>query len=308
MKALFTLSAAMLSVTKYFERLKLDPTMLDAHPSIEKLQQLQESHLSHIPFENLAQHGCVGGPVVLDLEMAAAKILERRRGGFCLELNPLFGTFLRQIGYQVRFVLAHVFTPAGYRENPTHVFLIVQCQDDKRPEISGTYFADVGFGEPSLHPLDYTKFGVEQETPEGMKSKIVRNGDQVELYWLNEGSWQPRLKWSYEKSQSSVEMEDLERCLAHVVDPESIFSKKVITTRLTRTSKTTLAGSRFKVTGPPRFQDDGSQGTKETQRLDSVPKVQSFLEEKFGIPVSETQGLCLEKSNSADHEAVWSQF
>ena len=308
MKTLFPLSAVMLSVTKYYERLKVDPSTLDTQPSITKLQHLQESHLEHIPFENLAQHGCAGGPVVLDLETTAAKILDRRRGGFCLELNPLFGTFLRQIGYHVGFVLAHVYTPDGYREDPTHVFMVVQCQDDKETNTSGTYFVDVGFGEPSLHPLDYTKFGVEQETPEGMKSKIVRDGDHVELYWLKDGSWLPRLKWSYEKSQSSVEIHDMESELAIVLAPESIFSKKIITTRLTRTSKSTLAGSRFKITGPPRIQDDGSQGPKETQRLASVADVQFFLEEKFGIPVSETQGLSLEKSNSAENEAVWSQF
>ena len=307
MKALAMLSTIMLNGTKYFVRLKLDPTTLDAHASIEKLKQLQESHLAQIPFENLAQHGCVGGPAVLDLETTATKILDLLRGGFCFELNTLFGMFLRQIGYQVRFVLAHVYTPEGYRGDPTHVIMIVECRDENQ-HVSGTYFADVGFGEPALHPLDYTLFGVEQETPEGMKSKIFRDGDQVELYWLKEGSWLPRLKWSYEKSLSSVEMGDLEHGLAQVLGPESIFSKKLITTRITRTTKCTLAGNRFKVTGPPRFQDDGSQGQKETQRLASVAEAQSFLEEKFGIPLSETQGLSLEKSNSVEHDAVWSQF
>lgn len=307
-------SAIMLSTAKYLDRLRLDRTLGDdAHPSLAKLRQLQESHLAHIPFENLAQHGCAM-EASLDVEATATKILERQRGGFCFELNTLFGTLLRQLGYHVNFVLAHVHTPDGYRDKPSHVVLVVTCRDgggngqDTTTATTTTHLVDVGFGEPALHPLNYTAWGVEQETPEGMKSKIVRDGDDIELYWFKEGSWQPRLKWSFEQSQTGVELRDMKSGLASVLGPDSIFSKKLITTRLTRTTKLTLAGSRYKLTGPPRFQPDGSQGPKKTKPLGSVADVQAYLQQQYGIPVSETQGLCLETSNDPEHEAVWSQF
>ena len=173
MKARNTAMAFLPSIAKYFARLEADPAALDPEPSLNKLQHLQECHLAKIPFENLAQHGWVGGPATLDLERTASKVLDRKRGGFCLELNLLFGTFLRQLGYEVRFVSCHVFANNSFQDVATHVALIVECQaEDQQP--SAPYFSDVGFGEPSLHPLKYTNFGTEQTTPEGMKSKIVR--------------------------------------------------------------------------------------------------------------------------------------
>ena len=302
-------TSLLVPVTKYWSRLGLDPSSLDADPTIEKLCHLHERHLSQIPFENLAQHGCTGGPAVLDLETTAHKILERQRGGFCMELNPLFGIFLQNIGYQVRFVLAHVFAGDAYRDDPTHVVLIVDCPtyQSSKGESTLSYFCDVGFGEPALHPLDYQAFGKEQITPEGMRSKLVKTGDMVELQWLKNGTWQPRLKWSFEQSLSGVKISDLSSGLEAVQAPESIFSQKVITTRLTRTQKMTLAGSRFKITGPPRFHDDGSEGPKETRELTSVLGAQEILEEQFAIPTIATNGLSLEKSNQAAKE-VWSQF
>ena len=310
MKALsMTAAGFLLPAAKYWARLALDPATLDEEPSLQKLQQLQESHLANVPFENLAQHGSVGGPAVLDIATTANKILDQNRGGFCFELNTLFGNFLRQLGYSVKFVLAHVRAGDAFHDKATHVILIVECQS-QGDQTMIPYYVDVGFGEPPLHPLEYHAFGTEQQTPEGMKSKIVRQGDQVELHWLRGGSWQPRLKWSYKGSLVGVEMPDFAPGLAAVQMPESIFSQKLIVARLTRTAKMTLAGSRYKVTGPPRFADDGSQGPKEIRQLeldDSVLEAQKLLELEFGMPMSVTSGLSLEKSNTAAEE-LWSQM
>ena len=324
MKA-WTMAAAssfLLSTTKYLTRLALDPVTFGINddsdnvasrlPSLARLQQLQESHLARIPFENLAQHGC-RDPAVLDVQATAHKILDCQRGGFCFELNTLFGTFLRQLGYTVHFVLAHVHRggDTGYADDATHVILIVEAtdedDDDDATRTTRPYYVDVGFGEPPLHPLDYTMFGMEQQTPEGMKSKLVRDGDVVELYWLQKGTWQPRLRWSYADSLKSIEMADMAAGMAIVQTPESIFSQKIIAARITRTTKQTLAGSRYKVTGPPRFQQDGSQGPKHVQQLSSALQAQELLEKEFAMPVSSTSGLALEKSLAAAEE-VWSNF
>lgn len=317
-------SGFLLSTTKYLTRLGLDPVTFGINddsdnaassrlPSLAKLQQLQESHLARIPFENLAQHGC-RDPAVLDVDATAQKILDCQRGGFCFELNSLFGTFLRQLGYTVHFVLAHVHRggDTGYADDATHVILIVEATDEEDDDDDATrttrpYYVDVGFGEPPLHPLDYTLFDKEQQTPEGMKSKLVLDGDAVELYWLQKGTWQPRLRWSYAASLASIEMADMAAGLAIVQTPEFIFSQKIITVRITRTTKQTLAGSRYKVTGPPRFQEDGSQGPKHVQQLSSALQAQELLEKEFAMPASSTSGLALEKSLAAAEE-VWSNF
>jgi len=57
-------------------------------PSAETLRLLQVAHLQTVPFENLSIHS--GEPIVLDDEALFEKIVRRRRGGFCYELNGLF--------------------------------------------------------------------------------------------------------------------------------------------------------------------------------------------------------------------------
>ena len=56
--------------------------------NIEGLCQLQYAHLMRVPFENLDIH--LGRPIRLDLASFFEKIVIRRRGGFCYELNGLF--------------------------------------------------------------------------------------------------------------------------------------------------------------------------------------------------------------------------
>ena len=50
MKGSLSTMGFVLPAAKYFARLQLDPTTLDAEPTLTKLQQLQEQHLAHIPF------------------------------------------------------------------------------------------------------------------------------------------------------------------------------------------------------------------------------------------------------------------
>src|SRR5207244_12704937 len=43
----------------------------------------------------------LGEPIVLDEEKLFEKIVLRRRGGFCYELNGLFAALLEQLGFRV---------------------------------------------------------------------------------------------------------------------------------------------------------------------------------------------------------------
>src|SRR5690554_3265002 len=67
--------------------------------SAETLAQLQWCHLHTVPYENLDILD--GVPLSLDIEHLIEKIIVRRRGGFCFELNVLFGWLLRELGYPV---------------------------------------------------------------------------------------------------------------------------------------------------------------------------------------------------------------
>ena len=69
-------------------------------PSLETLRDLHRSHLYTVPFENLDI--ALGIPIVLEPERLYDKIVVRRRGGFCYELNGLFYELLIGWGFRCR--------------------------------------------------------------------------------------------------------------------------------------------------------------------------------------------------------------
>src|SRR6266550_7107542 len=80
-------------------------------PSAETLRGLQVAHLRTVPFENLSIHS--GELIVLDDHALFEKIVDGRRGGFCYELNGLFSTLLRSLGFEVAMLSAQVANAAG---------------------------------------------------------------------------------------------------------------------------------------------------------------------------------------------------
>jgi N-hydroxyarylamine O-acetyltransferase len=289
--------------SRYFARLHLDPTQLDSEPTAQKLKEIHEAHVTHIPFENLAQHGAVGGPPTLDMEATAIKVLDRKRGGFCMELNGLLSCLLRELGYQVQLVPSYVFQADGYTDEPAHLILIVTCAG---PE-DDVYYVDVGFGEPSLYPLDYTAFDTVQMTPEGMKSQLIQHGDEVELQWFKNDMWMPRLKWSYSDSMTpnAYKLSDFQKFLEYVQQPESIFAQKTITAILNRTHKVSLAGNKLTITSPRFPSEDNGTPNIQVRYLESELEAREVLLEHCGIPMEESEGLDWNMSLKAD-PLIWS--
>ena len=83
------------TIDRYLERIGAErPARADA----DALRHLQHRHLLAVPFENLSIH--LGEPIVLTEDALVAKIVDGRRGGFCYELNGLFGMLLDALGYR----------------------------------------------------------------------------------------------------------------------------------------------------------------------------------------------------------------
>jgi N-hydroxyarylamine O-acetyltransferase len=113
-------------------------------PDLETLNALVRAQLTHVPFENLDVYDA-GVDVPLDTASLFDKIVTRRRGGYCFELNALFYTLLKDIGFDCYPVAVRVVWMSKRRLTPlTHRATIIT--------IDGTrYFADVGFGGPAPH-------------------------------------------------------------------------------------------------------------------------------------------------------------
>jgi N-hydroxyarylamine O-acetyltransferase len=82
-----------------------------AEPSEESLRVLHRSHLFSVPFENLSIH--LGEPVILEESALIDKLVKRRRGGFCYELNGGMAVLLTSLGFQVTLLGARAFGPHG---------------------------------------------------------------------------------------------------------------------------------------------------------------------------------------------------
>lgn len=109
-------------------------------PSPAFLDELIYAHQCSVPFDNLdvCERGIVPSLGIADL---FDKIVVRKRGGYCFELNALFGALLKALGFTVAPCMARVLLRPIPYPLISHRANIVTI-DGKR------YLADVGFGGP----------------------------------------------------------------------------------------------------------------------------------------------------------------
>lgn len=124
------------------------------------------AHVRHIPFENLDP--LMGVPVVdLGAPALTAKLVARRRGGYCYEHNNLMREVLCALGFAAERLAARVvwMSPEGLDGPPrpqTHQALAVTI-----PESTRRYLVDVGFGgQTPTAPIPWTADEVQQTSHE----------------------------------------------------------------------------------------------------------------------------------------------
>ncbi len=123
-----------MNLQSYLDRVGFDGTPC---ADLEGLNALIRTHVTAVPFENLDVQ--LGTPLTTDIEAAYDKIVVRRRGGWCYEMNGLFGWVLGEIGFDVRRLSAGVMRDQrGDEVLGNHLCLLVECE--------GAHLIDVGFG------------------------------------------------------------------------------------------------------------------------------------------------------------------
>jgi N-hydroxyarylamine O-acetyltransferase len=108
------------------------------------LHELQVAHLIAVPFDNLDVFHGRGADT--DVASSVAKIVERRRGGWCFELNGALGWLLRELGYDVTYVSCRVHLDSGWGPELDHCALVVRVHGEP-------WFVDVGFGDACMVPV-----------------------------------------------------------------------------------------------------------------------------------------------------------
>lgn len=190
------------------------------------LRELQLRHLLAVPFENLSIH--LGEEIVLSEEALLAKVVGARRGGFCYELNGLFGALLTQLGYPVSLLAARVFGEGGVPGPPfDHLAL--------RVEASGPWLVDVGFGRFTHHPLRLDS-REDQRDPSGVFRLVDAPGGDLDV--LKDGEPEYRLE------QRPRELVDFgPTCWWQCTSPASHFTRSPVCSLLTPTGRITLSGA-----------------------------------------------------------------
>jgi N-hydroxyarylamine O-acetyltransferase len=126
---------------------------------LDALRDLHRLHQVAVPFENLSIH--LDEPISLNEADLVDKIVTRRRGGFCYELNGTFALLLEALGFGVTRAAARVHMGGRFGPPFDHLALIVQ------PDVgTARWLADVGFGNHGVYPLRLDDRG-EQTTRTG---------------------------------------------------------------------------------------------------------------------------------------------
>jgi N-hydroxyarylamine O-acetyltransferase len=270
-----------MDVHAYLDRIGYQGSL---EPNADTLAALQRAHLLAAPFENLDIGR--GQPIVLDHALLFDKIVARRRGGFCYELNGLFAELLRALGFGVTRLAAGVArADGGFGPEFDHLTLLVrevgdgawEMRDDRpqspipnsHPPTPTLWLVDVGFGDSFRAPLRLVA-GLEQPQA-GRAYRLDRDGERWTLWERAKEGWQPQYRFTLQPREFA---EYAGMCLYHQTSPESSFTRKRVCSLATPGGRITLSNSQLIVT-------EGD--TRTEHALADEDQVRAVLRERFGI-------------------------
>lgn len=233
-------------------------------PTTETLIGLHRAHMLTVPFENLDIFGA-RRHLSLDEQAFFAKVVGERRGGYCYELNGLFGALLREVGFDVSMLSGRVMKGSKLGPDFDHMLLLVRLQE--------RWIADVGFGDSSITPLR-----LDNPEPQGEPAgswKLTHDGAGVWSMW-SRGAGQ---KWveRYRFTLTPHPLEDFAgMCEYHQVSPDSPFTQNRVCSLPTAAGRITLSGNRLTLV---------EDGKRILQRLDDA-QFAAALRDYFGITLN----------------------
>jgi N-hydroxyarylamine O-acetyltransferase len=254
-----------MDVEAYLRRIEYDG---QRQPSAATLRELHRQHLFTAPFENLDIP--LGTKISLDVGSLYEKIVVRRRGGFCYELNGLFGELLTALEFRVHLLSARVRREdGGFGPEFDHMLLKV--------ELEQPWLVDVGFGDSFVDPIVFRSGGADQV--DGHRYVVSPVGGEWQLLREDEKGTVPL----YAFRDVPHELSEYEAmCTFHQTSPESHFTRSWICSRATPDGRVTIANMRLIV----------SNGSKrEETQLDTEGDLRRCLRELMGVEFAESVSL-----------------
>ncbi|QBS39537.1 arylamine N-acetyltransferase [Nocardia sp. CS682] len=208
-------------VLDYLRRIGVEASV---RPDLDALRDLQRRHLETVPFENLSIH--LGERIVLDEKLLVDKIVRRRRGGFCYELNGAFGALLSALGFPVTLLASGVYDGGHVRPPFDHLVL--------RVDLDRPWLVDVGFGRNAWYPLSLDSID-DQPDPAGVFRVVPVEDGSGDLDLLCDGERRYRIE---ARPRRLIDFEPF--CWYHQTSPDSHFTGKLVCSRPTPTGRITL--------------------------------------------------------------------
>ena len=249
-----------MDIQAYFDRIGYTGS---AEPTAENLAKILRLHLETVPFENLDSYPN-GKAMTNDMKALYEKVVVRRRGGVCFELNTLFYGLLKAMGYETYPIEVRLHMRPDFPAPYTHGGVVAVIDGVK-------YYCDVGFGGPGpkgLVPLNTE----EEQIFDGMRYRVRVEGIYVKIEWFHDDEW--HLQISY--ADIPCIPEDFQaRLYFFTTAPDSHFVvQRIVNLCLPCGGSLALTGNQFTA----RRNGEVTQVVLETEE-----EVTRVLKEEFGI-------------------------
>ncbi|MCM3570301.1 arylamine N-acetyltransferase [Neobacillus mesonae] len=210
--------------------------------AFESLASILEKTAETIPFENRSI--MENNLREITKENLAHKILEKKEGGLCYELNPLFYFYLLENGFNAKLATGVVFNQAAGQYaalGRTHVTILLNHKDQ-------SYLIDTGFGgNLPLIPVPFTGETVSTKNGDFRIKKVkIEQGDFALEMKLKHKDADWRIGYAFDSQNLITNLNQLNEIQTIIAKhPESSFNKHPLLTRLTETGNITLTDSHF---------------------------------------------------------------
>ncbi len=234
--------------------------------TLTTLRALHRAHLLAIPYENLDIH--LGLPLTLDREAMFTKLVDERRGGWCYEMNGVFGRVLETLGFSVRYLSGAVGrAERGWRAQGNHLVLLVT--------LDRAWIADVGFGDGFLTPLPLEVGHFRQDF---LQYEVSRDGPRWRVHNHHFGGAD-----GFDFTLTARHLDDFaNQCLELSTSPESSFVKSTVCERLLPSGLLMLRGATLR-----EVHADGVT----TEVLESAAAFDRVLRERFDLAIAGVETL-----------------
>ncbi|KAL0479419.1 hypothetical protein AKO1_007668 [Acrasis kona] len=215
---------------RYLQRINISEDYnLDC--SLGCLEDLMLHHLNKVPFENFDIHYSKTHRISVRPGDVYEKIVEKKRGGYCMENNLAFSMLLESLGFDVYTSGARVKAEEEFL-GWSHMICLVSIQDKK-------YLVDVGFGGNGMISPILVEDGTEQPNfgKENMRvvKGIIPHSKTKQKVWLLEHQINKEGEWKalYMFSTDEFFYQDYNTMSFFTSnDPQTIFLNHIIATRI----------------------------------------------------------------------------